>query len=508
MTGHPHRRTFLSAAAASGAALGLGQLGFLSGLPAVRAEDARLDPKRVRLREEIEPLVRLIEESPRDRLLEEIGSRIQKGLSYQDVLAALMLAGVCNVQPRPSVGFKFHAVLVVNSAHQASLAGPDAQRWLPIFWALDYFKSAQAQNEREGGWRMPPVDESKVPPPRKARRMFIEAMDNWDEPAADAAAAALARGPGAQQVFELFCRYGGRDFRSIGHKAIFVANGWRTIQTIGWRHAEPILRSLAYALLMHEGDNPAQRDAEADRPGRENLERLGKIRRDWLGGEPSKEATEEMLAVLRQGSPAEACEKVVALLNAGVSPDSVWDGLLLGAGELLMRQPGIVGLHTLTTTNALHYAFRQSGRDETRRLLMLQNAAFLPMFRQAMHGRGKVGDARIDMLEPAEPKAKNGDAVGEIMAEVSRDRTAAARKTLAYLEKGDPAALIDAARLLIFFKGNDSHDYKFSSAVLEDFYHVSRPWRDRFLAASMYNLTGSGAPDTRLVDRARAALRG
>ena len=47
----------------------------------------------------------------------------------------------------------------------------------------------------------------------------------------------------------MFWRYGARDFRDIGHKAIFVANSYRTLVTIGWRHAEPILRSLAYALL-------------------------------------------------------------------------------------------------------------------------------------------------------------------------------------------------------------------------------------------------------------------
>ena len=46
-----------------------------------------------------------------------------------------MLAGVRNIQPRP-VGFKFHAVLVVNSAHIASLASPDSDRWLPIFGRL------------------------------------------------------------------------------------------------------------------------------------------------------------------------------------------------------------------------------------------------------------------------------------------------------------------------------------------------------------------------------------
>src|SRR5206468_48651 len=81
------------------------------------------------------------------------------------------------------VGFKFHAVLVVNSAHLASLASPDSDRWLPIFWALDYFKSSQAATVKESGWRMAPVDEAKVPSAEKARDAFTRAMDEWDETA-------------------------------------------------------------------------------------------------------------------------------------------------------------------------------------------------------------------------------------------------------------------------------------------------------------------------------------
>ena len=68
--------------------------------------------------------------------------------------------------------------------------------------------------------------------------------------------------------------------------------------------------------------------------------------------------------------------------------------------------------------------------------------------------------------------------------------------------------LIDTARVLIFLKGNNAHDYKFSSATLEDFFHVTPAWRDRFLAASMFWLRGSGAPDSPLLQRTRAALGG
>src|ERR1700751_5837532 len=150
------RRRLLGASAAGGGGGGRGGPGGLVRRRPVAAGEARLDPKVVRLEPEIEPLVRLLEETPRDRLLEEVAGRIHKGLTYREVLAALLLAGVRNVQPRPHVGFKFPAVLVVSSAHLPSLSSPDADRWLPIFWALDYFKSAQAQTEKESGWHMAP----------------------------------------------------------------------------------------------------------------------------------------------------------------------------------------------------------------------------------------------------------------------------------------------------------------------------------------------------------------
>jgi hypothetical protein len=500
------RRRFLQTSAAGGALVGLGDLGFLSRLRPVSADEAKLDPKVVRLQPEIEPLVRLLEDTPRERLLEEVAGRIHKGLSYQEVLAALLLAGVRNIQPRPNVGFKFHAVLVVNSAHLASLGSPDSDRWLPIFWALDHFKSSQAQDVREGNWTMGPVDESAVPPPGRAREAFIAAMDRWDESAADAAVAGLARTAGANEVYELFVRYGARDFRDIGHKAIYVANSWRTLQCIGWQHAEPVLRSLAYALLQHNKGNPADRDDPADRPGRLNLARAARIKEGWYAGKSDAAASADLLSALRKGSENDASQQVVELLNRGIAPQSIWDALFDGAGELLLRKPNIVSLHAVTTTNALHYAYQASGDDLTRRLLMLQNAAFLTLFRDAL---GKSSGTQIDQLEPAGTSgSKEGrGAIEEIFAEASHDKMAAARKALAYLQAGhDPESLIHAARRLVFLKGNDAHDYKFSSAVLEDYYHASPSYRERYLAASMLLLPGSADKDNNLVKRTRAAL--
>jgi hypothetical protein len=404
-------------------------------------------------------------------------------------------------------------VLVVNSAHLASLASPDEHRWLPILWAIDNFKSSQAQDERENNWTMSPVDEGRIPSAAKAESQFISAMDAWDEAAADTAAAGLARSVGAARIFDQFIRYGIRDFRSIGHKAIFVANAWRTLQTIGWRHSEPILRSLAYAMLNYDGSGtPATRDELADRPGRENAKRVTEIRDGWLDGRLDDAATTETLAAMRSGTYQETSALVVQQLNRGIAPQSIWDGMFAAASEMLMRQPGIVSLHTLTTSNAMRFAFDTCSNEDTRKLILLQNAAFLPLFRAEMTSRGNVGDQRIDQLAPLDssPVATDvaTDAIAAIFDSISRDPSAACARTLGYLQSGgDIAPIMDAARLLIFQKGTDSHDYKFSSAVLEDFYHVSPAWRNRCLAASVYKLRSSRDPDNKLTQNAAQALR-
>jgi hypothetical protein len=136
--------------------------------------------------------------------------------------------------------------------------------------------------------------------------------------------------------------------------------------------------------------------------------------------------------------------------------------------------------------------------EHTRRLALLQAAAFLPLF------RGKLDKAvHVDEVEPQTAT------VEDVFAEVSKDRMAASRKVLGYLkEGGDASSLIHEARRLIFLKGRDAHDYKFSAAILEDSASLSPEWRDRLLASSVHYLKGSGAPDNGLLPRIREALKG
>jgi hypothetical protein len=115
------RRTFLEIVTGSGVLAALGDLGFLAQLRSVSEAKVALEPRMGRFHPESEPNVRLIKEMPRNRVLEEVTRRVKHGRNYRELRPRLLLAGVRSIQPRP-VGSEFHAVLVVNSAHLASLA--------------------------------------------------------------------------------------------------------------------------------------------------------------------------------------------------------------------------------------------------------------------------------------------------------------------------------------------------------------------------------------------------
>jgi hypothetical protein len=490
------RRTFfmdLGCRAVGGAA---GWRALQAVVPAL-AEDAKVTPEIVKFRPEMEEVIRWIEETPRERILDEAVDRLKKGLPYRQLVAGVFLAGIRNIKPRP-VGFKFHAVMAISAAHQLSLDAPQSDRLLPFFWALDTFKNSQAQDVREGDWTLAPVKESAVPSPSQSRQRFVEAMERWDDEAADVAITGLFRSAGAGEVMELLWNYGIRDQQNIGHKAIFTAHAFRTLEVIGWEHAEPVLRSLVFGLL-----NGGKTDTVL--PMEHNKTYVSQIRPDWAAGKQDFEGTRSMLQTLRQANTREAAAAVVEQMNKGVSANSLWDAILLAGSELLMRKAAIVTLHATTSCNSLFYAFRQSGNDTTRLLTLLQAASWITMFRDGALSRNDLPDKpHIDEFEPANVAPTD---VATIFDGLDQNRVTAAAQALAYARGGGNAAtFFDAARRLILAKGTDAHDYKFAVSAMEDFMHASSGIRPQLLAASVFYLKGTGDADSPLIQRARAAL--
>ncbi|WP_165229813.1 hypothetical protein [Aquisphaera insulae] len=502
------RRDFLQAASAFGLGAGLGPVEALRAITPATAAEARVDPEIVRFRPEIEPVVRWIEETPRDRIFDRAAEELKAGLGYRPLLAALFLAGIRNIKPRP-VGFKFHAVMVINSAHLLAQTSPLADRLLPMFWALDNFKASQAADVKEGDWSLGPVDDSRIPPPHLARLEYLHAMETWDAEAADAAIAGLCRSAGSAETMEPVWRMAVRDQRNIGHKAIFAAQSWRTLQAIGWEHAEPVLRSLTYGMLDLQGDKPAPIG-----PYETSLEQAAKIRRDWQVGRADPGATRSLLRALREATPEAAVAEAAKLLNEGISPGAILDAAALSAGELMMRNPGIISLHATTATNALHYIHESSGDDTTRKLALLQAIGWQPLYRDRSRAAGRV---EIDGLASAEKppvgpettdRAKSEEAIGAILASLDGHRDQAVTKMIDFLSRGGSSMrLFAAVRKVILHRATDSHDYKFGAAIWEECLAATDPrWRAPLAAAALYQIPGPSAGDSPLMTRAREAI--
>src|SRR5437016_11290038 len=107
------RREFLKSSAGAGLLLGCATPAALGALAPRARADAEVTPEMVRFTPDVEPIVRLIEETPRERCVEMMVEQLRRGLPYRNFLAALFLASVRNVSPqRP--GFKFHCVLAMH----------------------------------------------------------------------------------------------------------------------------------------------------------------------------------------------------------------------------------------------------------------------------------------------------------------------------------------------------------------------------------------------------------
>ena len=91
---------------------------------------------------------------PRNQLQLWVVDQIRQGrLAKAELLKALLSAGVSHIEPRP-VGFKYHAVMMVDAARRLSAQATGPEGWIPLLWNVDYFKHSQARSQAISGWAL------------------------------------------------------------------------------------------------------------------------------------------------------------------------------------------------------------------------------------------------------------------------------------------------------------------------------------------------------------------
>src|SRR5262245_9189449 len=221
------RRRFLQTVAGT-ASLCLADGQALGSLAAFGAEPP---PEKVRFGPDLEPVVRLIEETPREQCVRVFVAELRRGVPYRRFLAASLYASIRRTHSHHEV-YKIHAV------HQVGMDVRAEERLLPLFWALNGYKQRQEDFPLEAMTEL----RGPLPPEEKAAGEFREGIERGDPGQAESALVALARGQGARATMEQLWQYGCRNGSAGGHMAIALANCFRALEAIGWQQAEPALR--------------------------------------------------------------------------------------------------------------------------------------------------------------------------------------------------------------------------------------------------------------------------
>jgi hypothetical protein len=239
---------------------------------------------------------------------------------------------------------------------------------------------------------------------------------------------------------------------------------------------------------------------------------------DWSGDRSDRAVVLELLAVFRQGKVEDACRLSYDLLQQGqAQAASIWDAVFLTTVESMARYrwcgPNNLTGHSVTCTNALHFAFRTVTDLTTRLYILLESVEWSTSFLQRELARGSLRDVSITDIPAVEPPRSTPETLEEIFAllpprrffdfsrspRVDQDRAMAIAYALACKEKDHNSFFKEARRLLCLKSTREVHDYKYPIAAFEHYQHASPEWKPNLLAASVHYLHGTTMEDSAVI---------
>jgi hypothetical protein len=504
------RRKFFGLAATASVPL-FADIKFLAPLSRATAADPGFDPQLMDRPDDLSPLVRLIRDTPRERAIAVLATELRGGVSYQQFLGALFLSALSHGDP--------HQIAQVYSAHRVGSEVSVDQRLLPLFWVLDRVTLGFEQ-EPERSFR-------SIDLPSSVRYADIvdlrTAQSHFDSEASARAIIGIARSRGRRAAMLALWEFASRRTSStLGHNPIMLANAWRTLESFGWRNAEPVLQYLAAIFAEHESDASYEPNLQLAR------KHASRLPASWAYGPANTSATLDIYAQIRRGDARATCQEICAQLQAGTTNAiDIWDAIHLTAADLLCRYKtggnaiGGVLVHAVTTTDALRFGFACCDQDEVQLVLLLQAVAVLDdAFIVPAKRDGQLRDLNlIDLpIEPAEPAADVATIFGSLprkdylYEEQSSDERLGSDQacTTALGMLQDPRHMqvfLKTARSLMCVKASvDPHDFKYPAAAFDDAFVASPNWLPYLIASTVHALHGPKSVDSPALVRVRDAL--
>jgi hypothetical protein len=326
------RRTFLEDIGRGMLVAGVGygvasDLGFVSALGADAPERIDFGP--------MEPLVRLMQETPVNKLVPTLMDRVRAGTSLKDLVAAGALANARTFGGEDYTGF--HTIMALAPAYHMSQEMPEGRQPLPVLKVL--YRNTSRIHETGGVANevLHPVRPAELSSGQDAGDAVREAVRTKNVDVAEGTFAALAKGS-PEDLFNSLL-HAVHDNTEV-HRVVLPFRAFVLLDLVGAQHAHTMLRqSLRYCVRAEKGS----RNTEWDRP-RTLLPKLLEEHK-LLGRKPGNRKADDawvdqMSQTLFKVSADEAAAAAAAALAEGFEPDAIGEAISLAANQLVLRDVG------------------------------------------------------------------------------------------------------------------------------------------------------------------------
>ena len=283
----------------------------------------------------LEPLVRLMQETPADRLLPKLAEKLRSGTDLRQLVAAAALANARTFGGEDYVGF--HTMMALAPAFHMARELPAESQPLPVFKVL-YRNTNRIQ---EHGGRKGEVLRAVKPAPLAGERpggeLLREAVRQKDVAAAEQTFAALAQGSAEDAFNHLLVAV--QDSTEV-HRVVLPYRAWDMLGIIGKEQAHTLLRqSVRYCVRAESRSRSASRDEP-----RTLLPKLldeHKLHARPPGDRPAEDKWVEQLSqTIFKSSPTQAASAAAAALAEGIAPAAIGEAITLAANQLVLRDLG------------------------------------------------------------------------------------------------------------------------------------------------------------------------
>jgi hypothetical protein len=283
-----------------------------------------------------EPLVSLMQETPAEKLLPVLVTKMRSGAGLGNLVAAAALANARTFGGQDYVGF--HAFMALAPSFQMAEELPEQRRPLPVLKVL-YRNSRRIQ---EFGGRscevLHPVDPAALTNGRAGGEKLRDAVRKADVNEAERAFADMAKGSAGEAFNHL--QFTVEDEVDV-HRVVLAWRAWAVLDLAGRDQAHTLLRqSVRYCVEAEAGIRKRASQPEIRNVLPKLLDQYRLLGRA-LGQRTADDGwVERLSSTIYGGSRAAAADAVAAALAEGVSPEVVGEAISLAANRLVLCDIG------------------------------------------------------------------------------------------------------------------------------------------------------------------------